>query len=696
MNPTEYLVIDTETTGLRYWHGDRPFAISLCDQDGETEYYQWPVNPVTREVTPDPEELRLLRKRFRLWKGIPKVLFNAKFDYLMLKGIGIELQGPIHDMGVAARICNTNELNYKLKPLASRYCDIDDSDEKDLQKETVSARNAGKKRGWKLGEKVQEDYWMCRQVNPESQTCERYAVLDVLRTQALWMLYMQVVMPKEPALMETYNFEMESVWPVINALEARGAGISKERNHAKLEEAVKKQASLLAEMRAMLKRDRIKLDKEFDCTNAQIAEVLYVRYKLEIHKRTKPSKSAPAGNPSTDWKALREHLTHPFVVLVVRWRSAQKSVTTYFGKYEREMIDEGGGVYAIHGSFNQLGANKTSRLSSNAPNLQNAADANNNPNSPAPIQAREPFGPRPGYRWYCLDYSGQEVRIFAETANITEMLDSIRAGRDVMNDTANRAWGGRNNIRGVIAASYALELGNVTPPPDILGVWQNLGWNAHKARVYGYNHPNAWRIAEKWLKSFGFDIVKAEASIGQKKTRTRAKNLTYAKIYGAGASGVMDMLYCSRAEARQQLRLFDDLFPGMPLYIDQLSAESAESGYVETLYGRRLNVESNYAYRAVNYRVQGTGADMIKRGMVRTHSYLRKTGKDAHLLLPIHDELVFEVKIEHAYKWLLRGLRNIMEDVAREVMTLPMPVECNRVTRYWSEKTKVELGYANR
>lgn len=95
------VAVDTETTGLNVWCGDRIFAVSLCNEAGTTGYCEWPVNPLTREVEPDPTDVYRLRD----WLAdsrVRKVLHNAKFDLPMFQhGLGLPVAGPIHDTMLA-------------------------------------------------------------------------------------------------------------------------------------------------------------------------------------------------------------------------------------------------------------------------------------------------------------------------------------------------------------------------------------------------------------------------------------------------------------------------------------------------------------------------------------------------------------------------------------------------------------------
>jgi DNA polymerase-1 len=93
----------------------------------------------------------------------------------------------------------------------------------------------------------------------------------------------------------------------------------------------------------------------------------------------------------------------------------------------------------------------------------------------------------------------------------------------------------------------------------------------------------------------------------------------------------------------------------------------------------------------VNYLVQGSAADLLKRSMIRVFDYLKKLALDAHLILTIHDELGFEILKKHAHRWLLRSLAMLMADNEGH-FDVPTPVELQKVTNNWSEKLEVHVA----
>ena len=135
--------------------------------------------------------------------------------------------------------------------------------------------------------------------------------------------------------------------------------------------------------------------------------------------------------------------------------------------------------------------------------------------------------------------------------------------------------------------------------------------------------------------------------------RRSAKTINYGIVYGIGAFGLAQRLGIPQAQAKAYIDSYFEQYPGIRAYMDKAKAEAREKGYVNTLYGRRcyipeINVKlpSRRAYAeraAINAPIQGTAADIMKRAMIRTWRDLKRELPEVRMLLPVHDELVFEV-----------------------------------------------------
>ena len=165
------------------------------------------------------------------------------------------------------------------------------------------------------------------------------------------------------------------------------------------------------------------------------------------------------------------------------------------------------------------------------------------------------------------------------------------------------------------------------------------------------------------LKAFaeGQDIHRATAaevfglpleSVSNEQRRS-AKAINFGLIYGMSAFGLSRQLNIPRKESQKYMDLYFERYPGVLEYMERTRAQAKESGYVETLDGRRLylpDIKSSNAARragaeraAINAPMQGTAADIIKRAMIAVDAWLQQEKPRVRMIMQVHDELVFEV-----------------------------------------------------
>lgn len=135
--------------------------------------------------------------------------------------------------------------------------------------------------------------------------------------------------------------------------------------------------------------------------------------------------------------------------------------------------------------------------------------------------------------------------------------------------------------------------------------------------------------------------------------RRKAKAINFGLIYGMSAFGLAKQIQVGRAEAQEYIDIYFHRYPGVKAYMDRMRAHAHETGYVETLMGRRLylpEINSKNKMRqmaaervAINAPMQGTAADIIKKAMIDVNAWLAKAKIDAKMILQVHDELVLEV-----------------------------------------------------
>ncbi|MDI4666566.1 DNA polymerase I [Xanthobacter autotrophicus] len=276
----------------------------------------------------------------------------------------------------------------------------------------------------------------------------------------------------------------------------------------------------------------------------------------------------------------------------------------------------------VHTSY-ALAATTTGRLSSSDPNLQNI-----------PIRTEEgrrirrAFVAEDGNLLVSADYSQIELRLLAEIAEIPALRDAFTEGLDIHAMTAS--------------------------------------------------------------EMFGVPVKDMPAEV-----RRRAKAINFGIIYGISAFGLANQLGIPREEAGQYIKRYFERFPGIRDYMEETKAFCREHGYVETLFGRRCHypeiAAKNPSIRAfneraaINARLQGTAADIIRRAMIRMEPALVEAKLSARMLLQVHDELVFEVPQAEA-EATIPVVREAMEGAAAPAVTLAVPLKVDaRAAKNWEE-----------
>ncbi|MGY3887801.1 DNA polymerase I [Aeromonas aquatica] len=238
----------------------------------------------------------------------------------------------------------------------------------------------------------------------------------------------------------------------------------------------------------------------------------------------------------------------------------------------------------VHTSYHQAVA-ATGRLSSTDPNLQNIPVRNEQGR-----RIRQAFIPSAGYKLVAADYSQIELRIMAHLSGDKGLLTAFAEGKDIHKATA--------------------------------------------AEVFGV----------------ALDAVTTDM-------RRSAKAINFGLIYGMSAFGLAKQLGIGRAEAQKYMDLYFERYPGVLDYMERTRQQAEAQGYVETLFGRRLylpDIKSRNAglrkgaeRAAINAPMQGTAADIIKRAMIGVDGWIQGITDDSiHMLMQVHDELVFEIREE--------------------------------------------------
>ena len=279
-------------------------------------------------------------------------------------------------------------------------------------------------------------------------------------------------------------------------------------------------------------------------------------------------------------------------------------------------------THRVHTTY-ALAATTTGRLSSNEPNLQNIPVRTEDGR-----KIRRAFIASPGHKLVSADYSQIELRLLAEIADIPVLKQAFRDGLDIHAMTASEMFG-----------------------------------------------------------------VPIEGMPGE--VRRRAKAINFGIIYGISAFGLANQLGIAREEASAYIKKYFERFPGIRAYMDETRDFCRRHGYVETLFGRKCHYPdikaSNASVRsfneraAINARLQGTAADIIRRAMIRMEEALSEHRLAAQMLLQVHDELIFEVPDDEVAAT-LPVVQHVMQDAPFPAVLLSLPLQVDaRAAGNWDE-----------
>ena len=166
--------------------------------------------------------------------------------------------------------------------------------------------------------------------------------------------------------------------------------------------------------------------------------------------------------------------------------------------------------------------------------------------------------------------------------------------------------------------------------------------------------------------------------------RRIAKTANFGIMYGISSFGLAQRLHISRTDAKKIIDDYFANFPAISSFIEDTLTAARETGYVETIFGRRRFLpditSQNGTVRmlaertAVNAPIQGTSADIIKLAMINVDRRITEEGLKSRMILQIHDELVFDA-LKDEVEILERIVKEEMENVTK--LSVPLTVECN-------------------
>ena len=367
---------------------------------------------------------------------------------------------------------------------------------------------------------------------------------------------------------------------------------------------------------------------------AQLKRLFIEGKKYDTVERTKPSKTFREGQPKIDgtqlaiWRA--EH-KDTLCNSIIEWKASSKAVRE-LENYDFFLCKDNG-RYVIHPRWRPTGA-KTGRFSCADPNLMQMTNFfSGRRRATLETRQRECFGPGPGRVWYAIDYSQIEVWIFSYFSQEKAMIEMLRSGHDFHTSTARKAFG------------------------------------HHKTFTGDPNNEND--EAYKW--------------------RRRAKLVFFSRLYGGGVRRLASLINSSFTDAQTFSDEFNYSFQEVKHYMGKLVRKCIDEGKLVNAFGREYPIDPDWAYKAVNWNIQGSAADVMKRAFIRVWRVL-DNWPGSWISATIHDELYIDIPEEYNSKMLLREIVEAMQADSKALgLPVPLPVAIKVIRNHLLGGTKVNV-----
>lgn len=737
------LSVDTETTGIDFRHGAKPFFVTVCAEDGEQQWWEWDVDPLTREpVVPEEDALEICDV---VRQADAVVMQNSKFDVAALVdalGLGrLGLEWPweeTHDTLIAGHVLASNR-PHDLTSMALQYLGQDvEPCEKELQSVTAKARRVvqqarlksrrqetkkakerqrpgnGKQQlllpfaeeqpdplaGWAIAEAGRPDMpsargsvraydgWLPRALvkhwrdhdrgtydqfggdeSPWWTVLRDYANVDSGITLALWRVQEQEL--KRRDLWEIYLARRHAM-PIAYRMERRGVTVSEAALNQQREEYVgesQRAADRCFEIAAGVGHN-LTLPK------GGVNDSLRAMFRDVLNLDPVYNKKARTAKPSLGKDALDYYLAtldpkavdYEFVQNLLAKRKRDTAIQ-YMDGYRRfwiplrvdnAIVD---GWYVLHPHLNPCGT-ATLRWSSQQPNEQNISKKED-------FNLRRAFGPAPGREWWSLDAKNIELRIPA-----------YESGEEAFIQLFERP----------------------DEPPYFGSNHLLIAHLLHKQKFEECVGEGGTLDGRVFKKKYASTLYQ------------RVKNGNFAVQYGAvdreDGRGTADRTYgIPGAQAKIKAR-----FAKQEALNQRMIAFAEKHGYVETMPSKAINPRRGYPVLCtrteygrikptvpLNYHVQSTAMEWMQTAMTRCDAQLEEwradaaDGFDGHLILQVHDELVFdfpqskrEVRVGGKAKVLygnlkrVRRIQQLMEQGGEDI-GVPTPTSCEYHAVSWAE-----------
>ena len=503
---------------------------------------------------------------------IKKISIDLTKIYILLKQVGINIEGMHYDIAIASYILNPTNNKLNIDNLIEQYLNIDIN-------EYTKSEDSGKQIN--LFDNMEKE-----DINQEEKEKYMMYAYSIGKIKNITSEKLKEV----NSLDLFYNIDMPTV-EVLSDMQWNGMYVDKEE----LEQFGKELTSKLETITKIIYE---MAGEEFNINSTkQLGEILFEKMKLPVIKKTK-------SGYSTDVDVLEKlKKEDPIIEQILEYRQLMKLNSTYVEGLKPYINIK---TNRIHSFFHQT-ITATGRISSTEPNLQNIPTR-----FELGKRVRKVFKPEKGKIYLDADYSQIELRVLASISGDEHMIEAFKEGKDIHKQAASKVF--------------------KTPIEEVT-----------------------------------------------KEQRSNAKAVNFGIVYGISDFGLGEQLGIGRKKAKQYIEEYLEQYAGIKQFMENITEQAKEQGYVETLFHRRRYIpelkSNNYMVRqfgaraAMNTPIQGTAADIMKIAMIKVYNEIKSRKLKSKIILQVHDEMMVETPIEEKEEMI-----NIMKKCMESATKLEVPL----------------------
>ena len=639
------LVVDVETNGLDSFGTNQICGIGVGEpkNDGLTQYYPFRHHDGNNLSSESLQKLiSLLNQLVQSYIG-----YNLKFDLHFLQNEGLSvLDKELIDVIVMVRL-------------------IEHSDTKELGLSATGKRNYGQ-------EAIQYDDdtkkvlkankgWFRDFSKAPADILGEYCQEDVRLTSRIYIDYLKKI--QDSNQQDIFNMECK-LTKVLYAMESRGISVDKNYALAVEEQITVRLSEVETEILDISKRTKWNHDiptsskkhteDEFNISSPkQIGEVFN---SMGIESPVKTLKGQDSWN-----EAALININHRMAGLIRQYRTLEKLKSTYILPYMA--------IDTMHTSFCNWGT-ATGRLSSREPNLQNI----------------------PRNHFKLVEKQLTEEGKIDMRGKISAMVaqKGITIDNELSDDVlATWSFIGDESYNELDKHQIAIRRLFVPRPGYSL---VGFDYSQMEVRVFMsyFRNPEIDAILNKEDVDFHSEAAKLAFKIDEshdrfKEYRQYAKAITFGTIYGIGNKKLAQQLNTSPKEAGTFKRQYFEGMKGSKAFFDAVVAKVERVGKIRNKYGRVYQINPQFAYKGVNYLVQGTSADLLSERMLIVSDYLED--KKSNILLQVHDEIICEIH-DSELETIPFKIRDLLET---NTLDIPLKVDMELCSPSWATKKELKV-----